>query len=110
MRFCNISAYRSPVTVAVTKPESRISSKKKGPITVDVVNPTHTVTFSSCNGASTTVLGFSVAQILQLSVDRPSEREMSFVGPQQVIQPIVIFRHLLKRPHRKCPPIYGIAR
>ncbi|GFU52243.1 hypothetical protein TNCV_3052641 [Trichonephila clavipes] len=37
-------------------------------ITVDVVNPTHTVTFSSCNGVSTTVLGFSVAQILQLWV------------------------------------------
>ncbi|GFY12874.1 hypothetical protein TNCV_3074341 [Trichonephila clavipes] len=110
MRFCNISAYCSPVTVAVTKPESRISSKKKGSITVDVVNPTHTVTFSPCNGVSTTVLGFSVAQILAvLGVDRPSEREVSFVGPQQVTQPIVIFRHLLKRPHRKCPPIHLIA-
>ncbi|GFW49408.1 hypothetical protein TNCV_3059151 [Trichonephila clavipes] len=106
MRFCNISAYRSPITVAVTKPESRISSKKKGPITVDVGNPTHTVQWSFHDISRI----FSSPNSAVEGVDRPSEREMSLVGPQQVTQPIVIFRHLLKRPHRKCPLIHGITR
>ncbi|GFY03082.1 hypothetical protein TNCV_980871 [Trichonephila clavipes] len=46
---------------------------------------------------------FSCPNSAVVGVDRPSEREMSFVGPQQVTQPIVIFRNLFKRPHRKCP-------
>ncbi|GFU22657.1 hypothetical protein TNCV_762391 [Trichonephila clavipes] len=41
---------------------------------------------------------FSSPNSAVVGVDRPSEREMSFVGPQQVTQSIVIFRHLLKRP------------
>ncbi|GFX81398.1 hypothetical protein TNCV_142481 [Trichonephila clavipes] len=53
---------------------------------------------------------FSSPNSAVVGVDRPSEREMSFVGPQQVTQPTVIFRHLLKRPHRTCPPIHGLAR
>ncbi|GFV42036.1 hypothetical protein TNCV_1569031 [Trichonephila clavipes] len=109
MRFCNISAYRSPVTVAVTKPESRISLKKKGPITVDVVNPYRDFLVVQWSFHDSSRI-FSSPNSAVVGVDRPSEREMSFVGPQQVTQPIVIFRHLLKRPHRKCPPIHGIAR
>ena len=37
MLLCNISSYLSPVTITVSKPESRISSTKKSPITVDAV-------------------------------------------------------------------------
>ncbi|GFU09329.1 hypothetical protein TNCV_2987971 [Trichonephila clavipes] len=50
-----------------------------------------------------TVRGFLVAQILQfVGVDRPSEREMSFVGPQQVTQPIAIF-HIFETPTPQMP-------
>ena len=44
-----------------------------------------------------------------VGVDRPSEREMIFIGPQHVTQPIVIFRHLLKSPHRKYSPLLKIT-
>ncbi|GFX72971.1 hypothetical protein TNCV_2814111 [Trichonephila clavipes] len=111
MRFCNISAYRSPVTVAVTKPESRISSKKKRPDNgrCGKSNPYRDFLVVQWSFHDSSRV-FSSPNSAVLGVDRPSERETSFVGPQQVTQPIVIFRYLLKRPHRKYPPIHGIAR
>ncbi|GFT21773.1 hypothetical protein TNCV_2970141 [Trichonephila clavipes] len=88
MRFCNISAYRSPVTVAVTKPESRISSKKKRPNNGRCGKsnsyPDFLVVQWSFHDSSS---NFSSPNSAVVGVDRPSEREMSFVGPQQVTQP-----------------------
>ncbi|GFU98281.1 hypothetical protein TNCV_3005651 [Trichonephila clavipes] len=111
MRFCNKSAYRSPVTLAVTKPELRISSEKKRPDNgrCGKSNPYRdflVVQWSFHNSSRI----FSSTNSEVVGIDRPSEREMSFVSPQQVTQPIVIFRHLLKRPQYKCPSIHGIAR
>ena len=65
-RFCNISAYLSPVMLPISKLESAIFSMKKGPTTVDAINPHHTVTFSAFNGFYIKVLLISIAQILQL--------------------------------------------
>ena len=44
-----------------------------------------------------------------VGVDRPSKYETAFIGPQQVSQLIIIFRHLLKLPHLNCSPMTKIS-
>ncbi|GFW14835.1 hypothetical protein TNCV_1562981 [Trichonephila clavipes] len=92
MRFCNISAYSSPVTVAVTKPESRISSKKKRPNNgrCGKSNPYRDFLVVQWSFRDSSRI-FSSPNSAVVDVDRPLEQEISFVCPQEVTQPIVIF-------------------
>ena len=97
MQFCNMSAYFSPVTLTVSKPESCISSKKKVPITVDMVNPPHTEIVVQWSLHETSGV-FSSSNSADVEVDRLSKCETGFDGLQHVRQPVVIFRKFFEMP------------